>query len=107
MADNVMEVNDSNFKEEVLDSPIPVVVDFWAAWCGPCRMVGPVIEELAKDYAGKVKVVKLNVDDNRGTAAQYRIMSIPTVALFKNGEVATQVVGARGKKDYEQSFGIS
>lgn len=107
MAENVMEVNDSNFEEEVIKSEMPVIVDFWAAWCGPCRMVAPVMEEIANDNVGKVKVTKLNVDDNRETASKYRVMSIPTIILFKNGEVANQVVGARGKKDFEQAFGLS
>lgn len=106
MAENVLEVNDGNFESEVIDSEKPVIVDFWAEWCGPCRMVTPVIEEIANEHSEKVKVTKLNVDDNRETAAKYRIMSIPTVILFKNGEIETQVVGARSKADYEQSFSL-
>jgi len=106
MAENVLEVNDENFESEVINSEKPVIVDFWAQWCGPCRMVTPVIEEIANEHNEKVKVTKLNVDDNRETAAKYRIMSIPTVILFKNGEIETQVVGARSKADYEQSFSL-
>ncbi|MHB1382190.1 MAG: thioredoxin [Thermoleophilia bacterium] len=93
----MIEVTDANFQEEVLDSDIPVIVDFWAAWCGPCRMVGPIVEEIAKDQEGKVKVGKLNVDDNREVATRYQIMSIPTILKFENGEVARQVVGAMPK----------
>lgn len=106
MSENVLEVTDANFESEVINSDKPVIVDFWAQWCGPCRMVTPVIEEIANEHGEKVKVTKLNVDDNRETAGKYRIMSIPTVILFKNGEIETQVVGARGKNDYEQSFGL-
>lgn len=97
MAGEVIEVTDANFQEVVLDSDIPVIVDFWAAWCGPCRMVGPIVEEIAKDQEGKVKVGKLNVDDNREVATKYGIMSIPTILKFVNGEIARQVVGAMPK----------
>lgn len=108
MAGNdVLEVNDANFQSEVLDSDLPVIVDFWAAWCGPCRMVGPLIEEIAKDYEGKVKVTKLNVDENRETAGKYGIMSIPTILLFKEGAVAKQVVGAMPKTALVSELGLS
>lgn len=102
-----VEVNDENFEEEVLQSQVPVLVDFWAAWCGPCRMVAPIMEELANEYSGKIKVAKLNVDENRTVASRYRIMSIPTIIMFKNGEVQTQVVGARNKQDMVKTFGLS
>ncbi|ARM31024.1 thioredoxin [Prosthecochloris sp. HL-130-GSB] len=88
---------DQNFKAEVLDSGKVVLVDFWAAWCGPCQMLGPVIEELAGDYDGKAVIAKLNVDENPNTAAQYGIRSIPTMLIFKNGEVVDQMVGALPK----------
>ncbi|HED31461.1 MAG TPA: thioredoxin [Prosthecochloris aestuarii] len=88
---------DQNFKVEVLDSGKVVLVDFWAAWCGPCQMLGPVIEELAGDYDGKAVIAKLNVDENPNTAAQYGIRSIPTMLIFKNGEVVDQMVGALPK----------
>nr|4BA7_A Chain A, LBCA THIOREDOXIN [synthetic construct]4BA7_B Chain B, LBCA THIOREDOXIN [synthetic construct] len=95
---SVIEINDENFEEEVLKSDKPVLVDFWAPWCGPCRMIAPIIEELAEEYEGKVKFAKVNVDENPETAAKYGIMSIPTLLLFKNGEVVDKLVGARPKE---------
>lgn len=91
---NLVEVTDSNFEQEVLKSDIPALVDFWAAWCGPCRTVGPVVEELAGEYEGKVKVAKLNVDDNKQTPTRYGVRGIPTLMLFKGGQVVDQIVGA-------------
>ena len=85
---------DSNFTKEVLQSEIPVLVDFWAPWCGPCRIVGPVVEELADEYTGRLKVVKVNTDENMETASAYGIMSIPTLAVFKNGKAVDGMVGA-------------
>ncbi len=107
MAGSVLEVSDANFQAEVLDSDLPVIVDFWAAWCGPCRMVSPLIEEIANDYEGKVKVTKLNVDENRETAGKYGIMSIPTILLFKEGSVSKQVVGAMPKTALVSELGLS
>lgn len=91
----VHELNEKNFEAEVLQSDIPVLVDFWAAWCGPCRMVAPVVERLAEDYEGRVKVAKVNVDEEQTLAANYRVASIPMLFVFKNGEVVNQLVGAR------------
>jgi len=89
-----IEVDDQNFEAEVLKSNIPVLVDFWAAWCGPCRMVASVVEEFAKDFAGQVKVVKLDVDANHNTASRLAIRSIPSLLFFKNGQLTSQIVGA-------------
>jgi thioredoxin 1 len=95
-----LELNESNFKAEVLDSPIPVLVDFGAPWCGPCRMMAPVLESLAAKYAGKVKIAKVEVDDNPALASRYGIQSIPAVFLFKAGAVAGQRVGAASPADF-------
>uniref|UniRef100_A0A7C5V5E8 Thioredoxin n=1 Tax=Caldicellulosiruptor owensensis TaxID=55205 RepID=A0A7C5V5E8_9FIRM len=100
MANNIVTLTSENFEKEVLQSDIPVVVDFWAAWCGPCRMVAPVIEELAQEYAGKVKFAKLNVDDYSDIAYAFRIMSIPTIMLFKDGKAVDKIIGARPKSDF-------
>lgn len=89
-----LQVTDASFKEEVLDSEFPVLVDFWAPWCGPCRMVAPVVEEIAKQYEGKMKVVKVNTDENPSVASQYGIRSIPTLMIFKGGQKVDMVVGA-------------
>ena len=102
----VQEVSSQDFDQVVSTSTVPVVVDFWAPWCGPCRMVGPVLEKLAADYAGKVSVVKVNVDENQELAARFSVMSIPTVILFEGGQIKTQLIGARSQKDYETEFGL-
>src|ERR1700735_3544676 len=101
MAGNVSEVTDNNFQAEVLESDVPVLVDFWAPWCGPCRMVGPVVEEIAKERAGDLKVVKLNIDENQQTAIAYDVMSIPTLIVFNHGQATKKVIGAYPKKRLE------
>ncbi len=100
MAGNLHEFTDANFNSEVLNSTEPVLVDFWAPWCGPCRMLMPTVEQLAGEYAGRVKIGKVNTDDNVQTAAGYGITSIPTVMLFKNGEMIDKVVGAPPKQHF-------
>jgi thioredoxin 1 len=97
MAGNLIEFTDANFNEEVLQSGTPVLVDFWAPWCGPCRQIGPSVEALSTEYAGKVKIGKLNTDEQIDTAAKFGIRSIPTLLVFKGGEVVNQLVGALPK----------
>jgi thioredoxin 1 len=101
MAGSVTQLTDSNFKEEVLDSSIPVLVDFWAPWCGPCRMLAPTIEELSREYDGRIKVCKMNTDDSPQTAGGFGISSIPTVLVFKNGQVVDRLVGLNPKKRFQ------
>ncbi len=101
MSDKTLVFTDENFEKEALQSDLPVMVDFWAPWCGPCQMAGPVIEELAEEYAGKVKIGKLNVDDNQQVAMKYGVMSIPTVILFKGGKEIGRKIGFAGKQMYE------
>ena len=101
MAGTVPEVTDNNFQAEVLESEVPVLVDFWAPWCGPCRMVAPVVEEIANERQGELKVVKMNTDENQQTAIQFNIMSIPTLILFRDGQPAKTVIGAYPKKRLE------
>jgi thioredoxin 1 len=105
MSDKIEIVTSDTFEQIVLKSSKPVVVDFWASWCGPCRMVAPIMEELADDFDGKVQIAKVNVDDQGELAAKFRIMSIPTVLVFVNGEVAEKIVGARGKEEFTEMIG--
>ena len=97
---NTLTFTDDNFEKEVLQSAQPVLVDFWAEWCMPCKAMGPIIDELANDYSGKVKVGKVDTDANQGVSAKYGISSIPTVILFHNGQIKDKLVGLRQKKDY-------
>jgi len=99
-----IKIDDKNFKQEVLEENLPVLVDFWAEWCGPCQMVAPVVEQIAKEYKGKLKVCKLNVDDAPKTASNYDIMSIPTLAIFKKGKVVDKIIGALPKSELETTI---
>ena len=99
-----IEISDSNFEETVLNSDKPVMVDFWAAWCGPCRMVGPIIDELSNEYAGKAVIGKVDVDKNQEYAAKYGVRNIPTVLVFKNGEVVKRQVGVATKEIYAKAI---
>ncbi|MBU4271509.1 MAG: thioredoxin [Planctomycetes bacterium] len=102
--DHVKELSDRDFETEVIQSAEPVLVDFWAPWCGPCRMVAPVVEELAKENAGMLKVTKINIDDSPNTAAAYGISSIPTIMIFKGGEIADRFVGVQPKKRLQEAI---
>ncbi|MBF0494972.1 MAG: thioredoxin [Deltaproteobacteria bacterium] len=104
MSDALLHVNDDNFDAEILKSNLPSLVDFWAAWCGPCRAIAPVVEELAKEYANKIKIAKLNVDENPKTAGQYGIRAIPTLILYKGGQIAEQITGAVSKAQIENAI---
>jgi len=101
---HTLHFTDAGFKKEVLESDLPVLVDFWAGWCGPCKMIAPFIDELAKEYAGKIKVGKIDVDNNPKVATQYGVMSIPTIIFFKNGKVFNQIVGAASKLDIKRKI---
>ena len=101
---NIVEFTDQNFEQEVLKSPVPVLVDFWAEWCMPCRMLAPTIEKLAAQYAGKVKVGKVDTDSNRDTALKFSISNIPTVILFKDGQAKQRFVGLRPEKDFKAAL---
>ena len=105
MSDNaIINAGDSDFEETVLKSDKPVLVDFWAAWCGPCRMVGPIIDELSEEYEGKAVVGKVDIDSNQQYAAQFGVRNIPTVLVFKNGELVDRKVGVSSKNDYAQAL---
>lgn len=105
-SDLVANIGDAEFEANVIKSDQPVIVDFWAPWCGPCRMVGPKLEEIAAEQSGKVKVVKVNVDDNQQWAGKYGVMSIPTIMLFKDGQPAETIVGAVPKDEIIRKFGL-
>jgi thioredoxin 1 len=104
MADGIVTLTDSTFDEEVKGASEPVLVDFWAEWCGPCKMIAPTLEELSRDYAGRLRIGKLNVDDNPDVARRFEVMSIPTLILFKDGEPVQRLIGAKGKGQLVQEI---
>src|SRR5437660_6788442 len=103
-APNIVTLTPENFSDQVLKSQTPILVDFWAEWCGPCKMIAPVLDELAEEYDGRVKIGKVNIDDQQQLAAQYSVHAIPTLLLFHHGQVADQIVGLRSKRDLKASF---
>jgi thioredoxin 1 len=103
-ASNIVTLTKENFEQEVLLSPVPVLVDFWAEWCGPCKAVAPILDELAEEYLGKVRIGKVNIDDHQELAVEYGVRAIPTLLLFKSGEVAHQMVGLRSKRDFKEKL---
>ena len=103
-AQNIITLTQDNFTQEVLQSATPVLVDFWAEWCGPCKMIAPILDELAQEYDGRIRIGKVNIDDHQELAAQYRVSAIPTLLLFRQGEVAEQIVGLKSKRDLKASF---
>ena len=100
----IVTLTQENFAQQVLQSPVPVLVDFWAEWCGPCKMIAPLLDELADEYDGKVKIGKVNIDEQQSLASEYGIRAIPTLLLFSKGQVADQIVGARSKRDFKTSL---
>jgi thioredoxin 1 len=103
-APNIVNLTQENFEKEVLQAAQPTLVDFWAEWCGPCKMLAPILDELASEYDGKVKIAKVNIEEHQGLATQYGIQSIPTLLLFQKGQVAEQIVGLRSKRDLKARF---
>lgn len=103
-APNILTLTQQNFEKDVLQASTPVLVDFWAEWCGPCKMLAPILDELAQEYDGKVAIGKVNIDEHQELAARFGIRSIPTLLMFKKGEVADQIVGLRSKRDLKASF---
>ncbi len=103
-SEHTITISNSNFDQEVTKSPTPVLVDFWAEWCGPCKMIAPILDEIAEEKAGKIKVAKVNVDENQELASKFGIRAIPTLLVFKGGQVKEQIVGAMGKKDLEKKL---
>ena len=103
-SENIVTATETNFQDEVLQSNRPVLVDFWAEWCGPCKMIAPLLDELASEYDGKIKIAKVNIDDHQNLAAQFRVTAIPTLLIFKNGQVVEQMVGAKSKRDLKASL---
>lgn len=101
---SILVLTQDNFAKEVLQSPTPVLVDFWAEWCGPCKMIAPILDELADEYEGRIRIAKVNIDEQQGIASEYGIRAIPTLLLFAKGQVADQMVGLRSKRDLKASF---
>ncbi len=101
---NIITLTSDNFQQEVIKSPSPVLVDFWAEWCGPCKMIAPILDELADEYSGRVHIGKVDIDQHQALAAEYGVRAIPTLLLFHNGQVAEQIVGLRSKRDLRASF---
>ena len=104
MSENVLKITDQNFESEVTKSELPVLVDFWAEWCGPCRLMGPILDEIAPLYKGKAKIGKLNVDENQDAPTKFGVMNIPTMIFFKNGKEATRLVGSMSKADLQKKL---